>query len=254
MFKGTYDVYVGTDSSSEDSPDAIVDYHRSFSRHLAGVGMDQSNGNSLPNETRLVADFHNFPYADEHNGPDSPEPNKIYILPSTGTTPRPSMLQGVQTHTVQPTYDLAPKKISAADDLLLGPSRPLAIHSTNYTSGSSHINRGEYTSDVAENADVPSETTKAVRIKAAAKMGGCWTCRLASFSMGVFVSTDTDVAHYRIRRKRCDEKPDKDNQCQTCVRLHLQCLGFGTKRPEWLRVRYYYIDVFGIMTIITSSL
>ncbi|KAK7463445.1 hypothetical protein VKT23_006797 [Stygiomarasmius scandens] len=44
---------------------------------------------------------------------------------------------------------------------------------------------------------------------------GCYTCR--------------------IRRKKCDEQPDDHGRCQTCVRLRLQCLGFGAKRPEWLR-------------------
>jgi hypothetical protein len=44
---------------------------------------------------------------------------------------------------------------------------------------------------------------------------GCYTCR--------------------IRRKKCDEKPNEDGYCQTCVRLRLQCLGFGAKRPDWLR-------------------
>ena len=27
-----------------------------------------------------------------------------------------------------------------------------------------------------------------------------------------------------------------NGQCETCVRLRLQCLGFGAKRPEWMRV------------------
>ncbi|KAJ7858128.1 fungal-specific transcription factor domain-containing protein [Mycena olivaceomarginata] len=44
---------------------------------------------------------------------------------------------------------------------------------------------------------------------------GCYTCR--------------------IRRKKCDEQQNQDGRCETCVRLHLQCLGFGAKRPEWLR-------------------
>jgi len=44
---------------------------------------------------------------------------------------------------------------------------------------------------------------------------GCYTCR--------------------IRRKKCDEKSDADGNCETCVRLRLQCLGFGAKRPEWMR-------------------
>ncbi|KAJ6507911.1 fungal-specific transcription factor domain-containing protein [Mycena vitilis] len=44
---------------------------------------------------------------------------------------------------------------------------------------------------------------------------GCYTCR--------------------IRRKKCDEHQDQDGRCETCVRLRLQCLGFGAKRPDWLR-------------------
>ncbi|KAA1467751.1 hypothetical protein DENSPDRAFT_769670 [Dentipellis sp. KUC8613] len=44
---------------------------------------------------------------------------------------------------------------------------------------------------------------------------GCYTCR--------------------IRRKKCDEQPNDDGRCQTCIRLRLQCLGFGQKRPEWLK-------------------
>ncbi|KAG1887064.1 hypothetical protein F4604DRAFT_1916886 [Suillus subluteus] len=39
----------------------------------------------------------------------------------------------------------------------------------------------------------------------------------------------------RIRRKKCDESTNADGSCQTCLRLRLQCLGFGVKRPEWLR-------------------
>ncbi|KAJ7762009.1 fungal-specific transcription factor domain-containing protein [Mycena maculata] len=44
---------------------------------------------------------------------------------------------------------------------------------------------------------------------------GCYTCR--------------------IRRKKCDERQNEDGNCDTCVRLRLQCLGFGAKRPDWLR-------------------
>ncbi|KAJ7227412.1 fungal-specific transcription factor domain-containing protein [Mycena pura] len=45
---------------------------------------------------------------------------------------------------------------------------------------------------------------------------GCYTCR--------------------IRRKKCDEKRVNElGHCETCVRLRVQCLGFGAKRPEWLR-------------------
>ncbi|KAG6906993.1 hypothetical protein DXG01_011040 [Tephrocybe rancida] len=44
---------------------------------------------------------------------------------------------------------------------------------------------------------------------------GCYTCR--------------------IRRKKCDEQPDGSGRCMTCIRLRLECLGFGANRPDWLR-------------------
>lgn len=44
---------------------------------------------------------------------------------------------------------------------------------------------------------------------------GCYTCR--------------------IRRKKCDEERTDHDTCRTCERLRLECLGFGAKRPEWLR-------------------
>ncbi|KZW02895.1 hypothetical protein EXIGLDRAFT_375985 [Exidia glandulosa HHB12029] len=44
---------------------------------------------------------------------------------------------------------------------------------------------------------------------------GCWTCR--------------------IRRKKCDEIKTPEGHCQTCVRLRLECLGWGSRRPDWMR-------------------
>ncbi|OSC98256.1 hypothetical protein PYCCODRAFT_1439438 [Trametes coccinea BRFM310] len=44
--------------------------------------------------------------------------------------------------------------------------------------------------------------------------GGCWTCR--------------------VRRKKCDEERE-GNSCKTCLRLHIECLGWGPKRPDWMR-------------------
>ncbi|EIN10065.1 hypothetical protein PUNSTDRAFT_86611 [Punctularia strigosozonata HHB-11173 SS5] len=62
----------------------------------------------------------------------------------------------------------------------------------------------------AANAAGPAKGKGAVRAKT-----GCYTCR--------------------IRRKKCDETRDPQGGCETCKRLHLECLGFGTKRPEWMR-------------------
>ncbi|KAL1745911.1 hypothetical protein HDZ31DRAFT_62679 [Schizophyllum fasciatum] len=44
---------------------------------------------------------------------------------------------------------------------------------------------------------------------------GCYTCR--------------------IRRKKCDESVDDEGSCSTCRRLNVQCLGFGVRRPQFLK-------------------
>ncbi|EKM78083.1 hypothetical protein AGABI1DRAFT_101348 [Agaricus bisporus var. burnettii JB137-S8] len=68
----------------------------------------------------------------------------------------------------------------------------------------------------------PSSTTPSSKRPGAPKAkgavrakSGCYTCR--------------------IRRKKCDEQPNDQGFCSTCVRLRLECLGFGAKRPDWLR-------------------
>ena len=41
-------------------------------------------------------------------------------------------------------------------------------------------------------------------------------------------------------QQKCDEKRmGEDGPCETCYRLKLECLGFGAKRPDWLRVRAF---------------
>ncbi|KAG9315231.1 hypothetical protein JVU11DRAFT_4364 [Chiua virens] len=64
----------------------------------------------------------------------------------------------------------------------------------------------------------PQKSKGAVRAKS-----GCYTCR--------------------IRRKKCDEQMNTEGSCGTCVRLRLQCLGFGAKRPEWLRENRNVVDL-----------
>ncbi|EJU04112.1 hypothetical protein DACRYDRAFT_93540 [Dacryopinax primogenitus] len=44
---------------------------------------------------------------------------------------------------------------------------------------------------------------------------GCWSCR--------------------IRRKKCHGKEPGKDDCSDCLRLGIQCLGWGEKRPEWLK-------------------
>lgn len=37
--------------------------------------------------------------------------------------------------------------------------------------------------------------------------------------------------------QKCDEERVEDDSCKTCRRLGIQCLGWGPKRPDWMRVR-----------------
>jgi len=38
-------------------------------------------------------------------------------------------------------------------------------------------------------------------------------------------------------QQKCDEMKTPEGFCQTCVRLRLECLGWGSRRPDWMRVR-----------------
>jgi hypothetical protein len=47
--------------------------------------------------------------------------------------------------------------------------------------------------------------------------------------------------------QKCDEVINEDGECKACVRLHLECLGFGEKRPEWLQVSgsFFFLSLAG---------
>ncbi|KAF9451915.1 hypothetical protein P691DRAFT_756906 [Macrolepiota fuliginosa MF-IS2] len=71
-------------------------------------------------------------------------------------------------------------------------------------------------SSAATNGPSSAKRPGAPKAKGAVRAkSGCYTCR--------------------IRRKKCDEQPNDQGHCSTCVRLRLECLGFGAKRPDWLR-------------------
>ncbi|KZT67971.1 hypothetical protein DAEQUDRAFT_368857 [Daedalea quercina L-15889] len=62
----------------------------------------------------------------------------------------------------------------------------------------------------------PAAAASVMRSHSAASKGGCWTCRL--------------------RRKKCDEEQDHEGgPCKTCRRLGIECLGWGARRPDWMR-------------------
>lgn len=38
--------------------------------------------------------------------------------------------------------------------------------------------------------------------------------------------------------QKCDEQREEGDSCRTCRRLQLDCLGWGPRRPDWMRVRH----------------
>ena len=38
--------------------------------------------------------------------------------------------------------------------------------------------------------------------------------------------------------QKCDEQHEEGDSCRTCHRLQLECLGWGPRRPDWMRVRH----------------
>ncbi len=46
--------------------------------------------------------------------------------------------------------------------------------------------------------------------------------------------------------QKCDEERVEGDSCKTCRRLGIQCLGWGPKRPDWMRVRALRHDRGGL--------
>jgi hypothetical protein len=67
---------------------------------------------------------------------------------------------------------------------------------------------------------------------------GCYTCRIRR---KVRTHTHLSLAPAHQVFQKCDEMPDESGSCQTCIRLRLECLGFGAKRPDWMRVSAYRV-------------
>jgi hypothetical protein len=68
----------------------------------------------------------------------------------------------------------------------------------------------------ANGRGTPNRTRIDLPRNLSAAKGGCWTCRL--------------------RRKKCDEQREEEGgACETCRRLQIECLGWGSKRPEWMK-------------------
>lgn len=76
---------------------------------------------------------------------------------------------------------------------------------------------------------------------------GCYTCRIRRKVRIVhFSSLPLPLPNLIPFCQKCDEKPDAEGNCQTCVRLRLQCLGFGEKRPDLMLVRLVFFFLYRV--------
>jgi len=58
----------------------------------------------------------------------------------------------------------------------------------------------------------------------------------------------------RFAQQKCDEIR-VENSCKTCIRLNIDCLGWGVKRPEWMRVSFsFFLLGLGYRQLIPSHL
>ena len=56
--------------------------------------------------------------------------------------------------------------------------------------------------------------------------------------------------HLKDSPQKCDEHRE-DNSCKTCKRLAITCLGWGAKRPDWMRVSSSYCNTnLSLMTLL----
>ncbi|KAF9485136.1 hypothetical protein BDN70DRAFT_848342 [Pholiota conissans] len=107
-----------------------------------------------------------------------------------------------RSHTASPAGSASPSSSSSSPYIH---TTPLDAMTSQDDPDSSYSN---------SNHGTPNHSTTSLPRSLNAGKGGCWTCR--------------------VRRKKCDEQREGDS-CRTCKRLTIKCLGWGPKRPDWMR-------------------
>ena len=95
----------------------------------------------------------------------------------------------------------------------------------------------------------PRKTNPVIKTKGAVRAkSGCYTCRIRRKVRPVVPYSNLSHPPHLLLRlcQKCDEKRinNEDGPCETCIRLKLECLGFGAKRPDWLRVRCHMLILY----------
>ncbi|KAI6108005.1 fungal-specific transcription factor domain-containing protein [Pisolithus sp. B1] len=111
------------------------------------------------------------------------------------------------------------------------PTSEVASNSTSPAQLLASLTSNDNDPQTSHSHDTPSRLSIDLPRSGATSKGGCWTCRL--------------------RRKKCDEQREGDS-CHTCNRLKIKCLGWGPKRPDWMRdkqaVEAYKADIKAQLT------
>ncbi|KAL5634681.1 hypothetical protein ACGC1H_002655 [Rhizoctonia solani] len=107
--------------------------------------------------------------------------------------------------------------MTSSPQQLQGPSTSF-VTNQHALPGPSRRGRGRPPGTATERATTDSSLSAASTGPAASTRtkNGCWSCR--------------------VRRKKCDEgATGRDGACGNCTRLEIECLGWGAKRPEWMK-------------------
>ncbi|KAI6155245.1 fungal-specific transcription factor domain-containing protein [Pisolithus tinctorius] len=111
------------------------------------------------------------------------------------------------------------------------PTSEVASNNTSPAQLVTSLTSNDFDTQTSYSHDTPSRLSIDLPRSGATSKGGCWTCRL--------------------RRKKCDEQREGDS-CHTCNRLKIKCLGWGSKRPDWMRdkqaVEAYKADIKAQLT------
>ncbi|CAE7135468.1 unnamed protein product [Rhizoctonia solani] len=82
--------------------------------------------------------------------------------------------------------------------------------------GPSRRGRGRPPGSTSERTTTDSSLSAPGGVASTRTKNGCWSCR--------------------VRRKKCDEgATGRDGSCGNCTRLEIDCLGWGAKRPDWMK-------------------
>ncbi|CAE6447042.1 unnamed protein product [Rhizoctonia solani] len=108
--------------------------------------------------------------------------------------------------------------VVSSQPIMTGQQQTSFVNNQHALPGPSRRGRGRPPGSTNErNATTDSLSTASTGPVASTRTkNGCWSCR--------------------VRRKKCDESATaRQGACGNCTRLEIECLGWGAKRPDWMK-------------------